>query len=131
MPAQTRKRRTGLKGRSPRAALPEPGIGGYDSPRGPYGKTGFPGSTPASARTHSQGPDGRIDRAPENQPIGGEPYADLAGQQREYYDLPPHRPGGDPSQPRARQMRATSPEHRVTPHLRGAPGSQNVRDTYG
>src|SRR5258706_11969347 len=126
MPAQTRKRRSGLKGKSPRAALPEPGIGGYDYPRGPYGKTGFPGSTPASAWTHSQGPDGRKDRAPENQPIGGEPYRDLEGQQREYYDRPPHRPGGDPSQPLARQMRSTSPEHRMTPHIGGAPGSQNV-----
>lgn len=128
MPAQTRKRRTGLKGRSPRAALPEPGIGGYDYPRGPYGKTGFPGSTPASSPTHSQGRDGRKDRAPYSEPIGGQAYAALEGQQAEYYDLPPHRPGGDPSQPRARQARSTSPEHRMTPHIGGAPGSQNVRN---
>jgi hypothetical protein len=129
VPAQTRKRRSGLKGKSPRAALPEPGIGGYDYPRGPYGKTGFPGSAPASRRTHSQGRDGRKDRAPQDQPVGGQPYAELEGQQREYYDLPPHRPGGDPSQPRARQMRSTSPEHRMTPVIGGAPGSQNVRNS--
>lgn len=128
MPAQTRKRRSGLKGKSPRAALPEPGIGGYDYPRGPYGQTGFPGSTPASRRTHSQGRDGRKDRAGQDQPVGGQPYGRLAGQQAEYYDLPPHRPGGDPSQPLARQMRSTSPERRMTPVIGGAPGSQNVRN---
>src|SRR5258708_28650172 len=120
MPAQTRKRRSGLKGKSPRAALPEPGIGGYDYPRGPYGQTGFPGSTPASSRTKSQGSDGRIDRAPQDQPIGGQPYAGLAGQQAEYYDPPPPPAGGDPSQPFAPPMRSPSPPQTMTPVIRGA-----------
>src|SRR5258706_471682 len=122
MPAQTRKRRSGLKGKSPRAALPEPGIGGYDYPRGPYGKTGFPRPTPASARTHSQGRDGRIDRAPQNQPIGGEPHSDPQGPQREDYDLPPPRPGGDPPQPRAPHMGGTP-----APYPAGYDGNEHVR----
>jgi hypothetical protein len=122
VPGQHRPARGGIKGKSPRTpALPEPGIGGYDYPRGPMGKTGFPGSTPASKRTHTQGRDGRKDRAATQQPI--------TVQQREYYDLPAHRPGGDPSQPRARQMRSTAPERRMVPVSEHAPGSQNVRNT--
>jgi hypothetical protein len=152
VPAQTRKRRSGLKGRSPRdPALPEPGIGGYDYPRGPYGQTGFPGSTPASRRTHSQGPDGRLDRqlsvtGAQARDTGPEFAAsdawDVPRPQPSYSEVefrpgmepdPGNRylrPDGSPRQPRARQMRSTAPEHRMTPVIGGAPGSQNVRNTY-
>jgi len=114
-PART-KRRSGL-GKAPRAALPEPGIGGYDYPRGPFGATGFPGSTPASKRTHSQGPDGRDDR-----------QLTVSGAQAEWAALPSRRANGTPRQPRARQMRSTAPETRMVPVSALPPGSQNVRN---
>lgn len=117
MPAQTEKRRHGLKAKSPRPGVPLPGLGGYDYPRGPYGATGFPGSTPASARTHTQTAGGRKDR-----------QLTATGNQAEWAILPPRRPGGDPAQPRARTMRETAPERRMTPVIGGAPGSQNVRN---
>ena len=34
---------------------PDPGQGGYAYPRGPYGETGFPGSSPQATPTHGQG----------------------------------------------------------------------------
>lgn len=121
MPAQTVKRRTGLKGRSPRAGLPEPGIGGYDYPAGPYGATGFPGSTAAGPVTHTQMP-----------PEGARGTRQLTpgGNQDEWARLPARRPGGDPSQPTARTGRETRGERRMSPVIGGAPGSQNVRNTY-
>jgi hypothetical protein len=119
VPGQTVKRRTGLKDRSPRVAVPLPGIGGYDYPRGPFGATGFPGSTPASSRTHSQAGDGRLDR-----------QLTVTGNQAEWALLPTRRPNGTPRQPRARTMRETSPERRETPVIGGAPGSANVRNDY-
>jgi len=117
VPGDYTKRRTGLKDRSPRVAVPLPGIGGYDYPRGQYGATGFPGSTPASTRTHQQDAGGRKDR-----------QLTVTGNQAEWVLLPMRRLNGTPSQPRARQMRSTSPERRVTPVIGGAPGSQNVRN---
>lgn len=35
---------------------PTPGQGGYSYPRGPYGATGFPGSSDQAVPTHGQGP---------------------------------------------------------------------------
>lgn len=60
MPAQHYPRHGGLKKRSPRRpGVPLPGVGGYDYPRGPYGATGFPGSTPAAPPVHPQDPEGQ------------------------------------------------------------------------
>ena len=148
MPGQTVKRRTGLKDKSPRAGVPLPGLGGYDYPRGQYGATGFPGSAPASPRTHTQTADGRLDRQLTTTAIWardtGPEALDVTPvrtnkPQPSYSDvefipgtLQPGsrfiRGNGTPRQPRARQMRSTSPEQRMTPVIGGAPGSQNVRN---
>jgi hypothetical protein len=93
-------------------------VGGYDYPRGPYGATGYPGSTPAAAVTHTQTSGGRRDR-----------QLTASGNQAEWAVLPPRRPDGSPRQPRARTGEETSSEHRMTPIIGGAPGSQNVRNT--
>lgn len=118
MPGEYSKRRTGLKPRAPRVAVPLPGVGGYDYPRGPIGETGFPGSTPASARTKSQGSDGRLDR-----------QQTVTANQATWAVLPPRRRDGTPAQPTARTGRETAVERRMTPVIGGAPGSQNVRNT--
>jgi hypothetical protein len=160
MPAQTTKRRTGLKPKTPRPGVPMPGIGGYDYPRGPFGATGFPGSTPASARTHAQTTDGRKDRqltttgiwsrdtgpeftdpGPTTVPRPQPSYSEV-----EFLPGAEPRPGnrflrgnGTPRQPFARTHRGehsgpwrgeTGPEQRMTPVIGGAPGSQNVRNTF-
>ena len=120
MPAQHKRRTTKQKGAAPRPmTLPNPGIGGYDYPRGPFGATGFPGSTPAATPTHTQArPDG----------ARGLRQLDPQANQAEWKQLPTRRAGGDPRQPFARQRRSTSPEHRMTPIIGGAPGSENVRN---
>lgn len=146
-------RRSGL-GRSPRvAALPEPGIGGYDYPRGPYGATGFPGSTPAALRrlsAHTQTQEGRRDRqltttqiwARDTGPEFVDPTPVMVPEPEPSEGHIRFRPGtqpepgnrfyrrnGTPRQPRARQMRSTKPEHRMIPDIgANAPGSQNVRN---
>lgn len=142
MPAQHRPARGGLRGRPRRGApLPRPGIGGYDYPRGPYGKTGFPGSTPASLGRidHDQTAEGRRDR---QLSASGAQIRDTG---REFQDPYPVmvpkpqpspanirlRPGtapepgnrflrrnGSPRLPRARSVaRTTGPEHRMDPHI--------------
>lgn len=152
MPAQHKRRTTKSKGAPPRVqTLPHPGIGGYDYPRGPYGKTGFPGSTPASKRTKGQGPTGRRhqqldtteiwerDTGPEF--LGTGPV--VSPKPQPSYSEVRFRPGtqpapgnrflranGSPRQPFARQRRSTSPEHRMTPIIGGSPGSENVRNTF-
>lgn len=162
MPAQHYSRKRGLKVTVPRKPpLPQPGVGGYNYPRGPYGATGFPGSTPASKRTHTQGPDGRDDTS-----YLGNPKNTISELQDQWNELPPrdrrrltasymggapgvnddaaaHRPKwpGDPVpslpevvtgrqvwQPARRKALTTGPEHRSTPVIGGAPGSQNVRN---
>ena len=148
MPGQTVKRRTGLKDKTPRAGVPLPGAGGYDYPRGPFGATGFPGSTPASPRTHTQTADGRHDRqltttgiwARDTGPEALDVTPVRVPRPQPSYSQVEFLPGttrpesrfirgnGTPRQPRARQMRSTSPEHRMTPVVGGAPGSQNVRN---
>src|SRR5262245_45046920 len=139
MPAQHRPARRGLR-KTPRTlADPEPGIGGYDYPRGPYGRTGFPGSTPAARRTKPQGPDGRRDpsylgrptltateiRARDTGPeFGGSGPWRVPRPQPSYSEVE-FRPGteaepgnrfvrrnGTPRLPLARQMRSTAPERR-------------------
>src|SRR5215472_391895 len=145
MPAQHRRPiRAGLRKGTGRGGLPHPGEGGYDYPRGPFGATGFPGSTPASRRTKGEGPDGRKDPqfrgrptltnpevwARDTGPAASGPGAEAAvpRPQPPYGDNPfipgdtdPAsqftRPDGSPRQPRARQMRSTAPEHRMTPHI--------------
>lgn len=120
MPGEYTKRRIGLKDRSPRIAVPLPGVGGYDYPRGRYGETGFPGSTPAAARTKTQGPDGRRDR-----------QLTATAAQAEWALLPPRLPSGLPSGPRVRTGRETAPEQRMTPVI-GRPYTasvKNVRNT--
>lgn len=150
MPAQHQRPRGGLRRGTGRGGIPHPGEGGYDYPRGPYGATGFPGSTPASKGRleHSQGPDGRKDPQFAGKPTltnpdvwardTGPAALDVAPvrvprPQRPYGDNP-FTPGretgpsrfirggrqkgsGTPRQPRARQMRSTAPEHRMTPHI--------------
>lgn len=148
MPGAYSKRRTGLKARSPRVAVPLPGVGGYDYPRGPFGQTGFPGSTPASVRTHPQTPDGRLDRQLTTTAIWARdtgPAALDVTPVRTFRPQPSYgqvrftpgtmqpasrfvRGDGTPRQPRARQRRSTAPERRMTPVIGGAPGSQNVRN---
>jgi hypothetical protein len=128
MPGTYSKRRTGLKTRTPRVAVPLPGIGGFDYPRGPFGETGFPGSTPASRRVHQQDGGGRKDR-----------QLTVTGNHAEWVLLPTRRANGTPRQPFARTHRGeqsipgmgeTGPERRETPLIGGAPGSANVRNTY-
>jgi hypothetical protein len=160
VPAQTGKRRTGLKAKSPRPGVPMPGIGGYDYPRGPMGQTGFPGSTPASARTHAQTADGRKDRQLTTTAIWardtGPEFTDTEPTEVPRPQPSPSsirfvpgtepRPGnrfirgnGTPRQPKARTHRGehsapwhgeTGPEQRMTPVIGGSPGSQNVRNTF-
>lgn len=120
MPAQAYKRKTGLKRGTGRGGLPLPGEGGYDYPRGPYGATGFPGSTPAAKDTHTQ-------RRPEG--ARGLRQLTPAQAQHEWAQLPTRRANGTPRQPFARQMRSTSPEHRSSPVIGAdAPGAENVRN---
>jgi hypothetical protein len=149
MPAQHHARTVKRKPTTPRPPEPVPGIGGYNYPRGPFGATGFPGSTPASHQTHTQGPDGRKDRqltttqvwerdtgaaaldttpteVPRPQPSYSEVRFRPGGRTGPSEFI---REGGDPRQPYARQMRSTSPERRSTPIIGGAPGSENVRNT--
>lgn len=148
MPAQTTKRRYGLKAKSPRPGVPLPGLGGYDYPRGPYGATGFPGSTPAATPTHTQTVQGRKDRQLTPTQVWVRdtgPHAADVGPVRVPRPQPSYsevefipgttdpastyvRPDGSPRLPRARQMRSTSAERRMTPVIGGAPGSQNVRN---
>ena len=120
MPGTYSKRRVGLKDRSPRVAVPLPGVGGYDYPRGRYGETGFPGSTPAAGYTHTQGADGRRDR-----------QLTVTGNQAEWAGLPPRTPSGLPANPQVRTGRETAPEQRMTPVI-GRPVTatvKNVRNT--
>lgn len=151
MPGNYEKRRTGLKPRTPRAGVPLPGVGGYDYPRGPFGATGFPGSTPASKRTKNQTRDGRRDRqltasgaqARDTGPEFDGIQTTAAPKPQPPYGSVRFRPGtapspgnrylrgdGTPRQPRYRTMRETAPERRETPIIGGAPGSQNCRNTY-
>ena len=118
MPGTYSKRRHGLKPKSPRAGVPLPGVGGYDYPRGPFGATGFPGSTPAAKTTHTQTSDGRPDR-----------QLTATANQAEWALLPPRRLDGSPRQPRARTGMETHTEQRMTPVIGGAPGSENVRNS--
>lgn len=150
MPAQHDKRRAGLRKGTGRGGIPHPGEGGYDYPRGPYGATGFPGSTPASLRRtgHTQGPEGRLDPQYQGRPTltvpdvwarDTGPQALDVGPVRTNRPQPSYsevefipgtapapgnrflRPNGSPRLPRARQMRSTSAEHRMTPHIGAVP----------
>lgn len=143
------KRRSGLKDRSPRVAVPLPGVGGYDYPRGPFGATGFPGSTPGAPHVHTQGPDGRLDRqltaievwARDTGPEALDPGPVRVPKPQTPYGQVRFTPGstqpasrfvrgdGTPRQPTARTGAETRPERRMTPVIGGAPGSQNVRNT--
>lgn len=87
MPEQHYKRKASVGlNRTPRQMLPVPGEGGYNYPRGPYGKTGFPGSTPASRRTHTQDGTGRKDPSDR-----GIPKITISGQQDQWERLPARR----------------------------------------
>lgn len=137
MPAQHNRPRAGLRRGTGRGGIPHPGEGGYNYPPGPFGATGFPGSTAAvRGRTKDQTAEGRRDRqlnasqirardtgpefnnpapvaVPKPQPSYGRvefrPGTEPAPGNRFY------RPNGTPRQPRYRQMRSTSPERRMTP----------------
>lgn len=142
MPAQHRRSR-GLA-TSPRAsALPMPGISGYAYPRGPFGASGFPGSTPASRKTKGQGRDGRKDpsyqgrptitatgiRARDTGPEFDNPATREVPRPQTSYGQVRFRPGtspragntyiapsGLPRNPKARRLDLTTgPEHRMTP----------------
>jgi hypothetical protein len=57
---------------------PHPGIGGYDTPRGPAGQTGLPGST-AATRQNPQAGEDRIHDAPlRPAPVGGRRFTSRA-----------------------------------------------------
>lgn len=152
MPAQHRKQRAGLRKGTGRGGIPHPGEGGYDYPRGPFGATGFPGSTPATrAQTHGQGPGNRRDQQLNASQIRdrdtGPEFADVGPvavpKPQPSYSRVEFRPGtepaagnrylrrdGSPRLPRARQMRSTAAEHRMTPVI-GALGlaeRKNVRN---
>ena len=103
---------------------PEPGIGGYDMPRGPYGEGGFPGSTPAAVPTHPQSDEGTRQR---------ELTATQA--QDEWKHLPSRRLNGTPRQPYARnKAQADDTERRSSPVIGiDVPGNENQRNTvyYG
>src|ERR1700685_1374948 len=99
MPAQpvldTRRNRK-LKGVPRVAPVPLPGVGGYDYPRGPYGATGVPGSTPAAPPPPAPRPRGPA-------PPAGQP------------------PGAPPEPPARRKALTTGPEQRSIPQIGGAP----------
>lgn len=145
MPGQHRKQVRGLKPGTGRGGIPHPGEGGYGYPRGPYGKTGFPGSTPASLSRipKSQTEEGRRDRqlpatAAQVRDTGAEfqrlrPW--ITPKPQPSYGDNPFRPGGQPDpnnrfikgagkgtgvprQPRVRLMeRSTAPERREIPDI--------------
>lgn len=149
MPAQHRKQRAGLRKGTGRGGIPHPGEGGYDYPRGPFGATGYPGSTPATrAQTHGQGPGNRRDQQLNASQIRdrdtGPEFADvgpvMVPKPQPSYGDNPFRPGtepaagnrylrrnGSPRLPKYRQMRSTSPEHRMTPVI-GALGLAEHKD---
>lgn len=155
MPAQHRKQRAGLRRGTGRGGIPHPGEGGYNYPPGPFGATGFPGSTAAALDRvpHRQDAEGRKDRqlnasqirdrdtgpefadvdpvrVPKPQPRYGE-VEFIPGQDPE----PGNRfirANGTPRQPLYRQMRSTSAERRSTPVI-GALGlaeRKPVRNSY-
>jgi len=120
-----------------------PGIGGYAYPRGPYGETGFPGSTPATLRRgrtgHRQTAAGRRDRQrsvtgaqvlytgeefqdprPTEVPKPQPSYGDVRFRpgNRPSLDNPVIAPDGSPRLPPGRSMaHSTAPEHRMDPHI--------------
>lgn len=154
MPAQHYSRKAGLK-RTPRQGLPEPGVGGYGYPRGPFGATGYPGSTPATlGRVKRQDREGRKDpqfrnrptitasgiRARDTGPEFLDPTPVMTPKPQPSYGEVRFRPGtsprpgnrfirenGSPRQPFARLMRATRPEHRMTPVIGGI-GQRTPKD---
>ena len=153
MPGDYTKRRGGLKPRSPRVAVPLPGVGGYDYPRGPYGATGFPGSTPAAKQVHPQTEDGRKDRqltttgiwARDTGPEFTDPGPTETPKPQPSYGSVRFRPGtqpspgnrflrgnGSPRLPRYRTGAETAGERRMTPVIGRAIGSaaKNVRNDY-
>jgi hypothetical protein len=153
VPGEYTKRRGGLKPKSPRVAVPLPGVGGYDYPRGPYGATGFPGSTPAAKQVHPQTADGRKDRqytttgvwARDTGPEFTDPGPTEVPKPQPPYGSVRFRPGtqpspgnrflrgnGTPRLPRARTGAETAGERRMTPVIGRAIGSaaKNVRNDY-
>jgi len=152
MPPPYHKRRQGLKDRTPRAGVPLPGVGGYDYPRGPFGATGFPGSTPAARKTKTQGPDGRKDTQQTPTQVQAEwtgpefqnPWPVEVPKPQPSYSQNPFRPGnapqrgnrflrgnGSPRQAFARTGEETASEHRMTPVIGLPVGTQpkSVRNT--
>jgi hypothetical protein len=158
VPAQHRRARS-LTGRSPRAAaLPMPGIGGWAYPRGPFGATGFPGSTPAARPVHTQGPSGRKDpsyqgrptvtatgiRAQWTGPEFNDPGPVEVPKPQPSYSRVRFRPGiapqrgnpvldpsGAPRGAPARLMALTTgPEHRMSPVFEVPENAKNVRNSY-
>jgi hypothetical protein len=127
--------------RRPRRGNPLPGVGGYDYPRGPYGATGFPGSTPAAPPTHPQTPDGqRGARQTGGQQQAAVPQWTPSQNQSEWNRF--YGPDGLPYNPRARivsskgtPQRAAVPnnqdtERRTSPAINHVPpGGQKLRNT--
>lgn len=100
---------------------PQPGVGGYDLPRGPVGEGGFPGSTPAAPDTHEQTIDGRRER-----------QLTPSANQDQWKRLPTRTRSGLPRNPRARNKAQADDTYKPSTPVVGAnaPGSQNVRNTY-
>lgn len=99
---------------------PEPGIGGYDLPRGPVGEGGFPGSTAGALPTHTQTQDGRKDR-----------QLTASAAQDQWKTLPTRQRSGLPRNPRARDKAQSNDTYRPYTPVIGAdaPGSENVRNS--
>lgn len=133
---------------SPPDPDPHPGIGGYDTPRGPVGRTGLPGST-ASTRQNPQIAADRLHNGPlRPQPPGGRSFASrrlptITAQQAN--EIPA--PAANGSLPFNGPDSKTNPWHQTPainnvadteqrPHLvisKGIPGGQRQRNTsyYG
>src|SRR5215472_11112254 len=106
--------------RKPPDTDPNPGEGGYAYPRGPYGETGFPGSTPGTKQTHPQTDEGRRER-----------QLDASEAQDAWTNPRFIRRNGSPRQPYARnKAQADDTLRSYTPVIGAdAPGAENVRNT--
>jgi hypothetical protein len=138
----------GLFGKQQADPDPNPGIGGYDTPRGPAGATGLPGST-AATRLNPQIGEDRIHNAPlRPAPVGGRRFTSRrlpTITQQQANVIPP--PAQNNSLPFHGPDAKTNPWHSPVPmnnvadteqrpHIvisRGTPGGQNQRNTsyYG
>lgn len=109
----------GGKSAAPKDSEPLPGQGGYTIPRGPYGATGYPGSTPAAPKTHSQDP--------EENKLGRETVTE---NQAEWNNTPNTAQGAIPYNTGTGYPNFVDTERTINPVIsRNVPGNQNQRNT--